>query len=65
MNTVSFEDVETDLLNGQRLPGADSCRSIWECIHSAGIEHEFPLFARIYEILELRKKPEELFPWIR
>jgi len=55
----SWEDIERDLLNGQRLQGTGTCLELHKVLLASGkdMEANFPLFKNIYEISFEGKDP--------
>jgi glycerol-3-phosphate dehydrogenase (NAD+) len=45
-----WNQVETELLNGQKLQGTLTAKDCYKAIHSRGLTHEFPLHVTIYKI---------------
>ena len=48
----SIEQVEKELLNGQKLQGTSTAREVNEFLKKRGLEKEFPLMTAVYNILE-------------
>lgn len=46
----SWEEIETELLNGQKLQGTITAKDVMTCLKAAGCEGDFPLFVKIYNI---------------
>ncbi|KAI8056580.1 NAD-dependent glycerol-3-phosphate dehydrogenase C-terminus-domain-containing protein [Syncephalis plumigaleata] len=45
-----FEQLEREMLNGQKLQGTSTARELHEILEQKNLCHEFPLFTTIYEI---------------
>eukprot|EP01038_Epipyxis_sp_PR26KG_P005750 gene5750-7939_t len=70
-----WNNVEIELLGGQKLQGIDTCKDVMKCIlhvdsnnsdHSHSSDYilkKFPLFSRIYNIAVLGKPIDTLFDW--
>jgi len=46
----SFEDIEAELLGGQKLQGTLTAKEVNHVLKMKGLEHEFPLFTTVYKI---------------
>merc|ERR1719213_203729 len=57
----SWEDIETELLNGQKLQGTLTAREIMPLIKINKLEKKLPLMCAIYDIAFNDHKPESLF----
>lgn len=57
----SWAEVETELLNGQKLQGTLTCEEIMSVLKKNGKEKDYPFFLNIYDIAFKGKKGEELF----
>jgi len=55
-----INEIEERELNGQKLQGTSTAYEVNEYLRSQGMEKDFPLFTAVYEILEGKKKAEEL-----
>lgn len=47
-----IEEIEEEVLNGQKLQGTSTAREVNEFLKMRGLEGEFPLFTAVYRILE-------------
>ncbi|GES99993.1 glycerol-3-phosphate dehydrogenase [NAD(+)], cytoplasmic isoform X1 [Rhizophagus clarus] len=47
----SFEQLEKELLNGQKLQGTLTAKEIYSVLNRKGLEKEFPLFTTVYRIV--------------
>ncbi|CAB4440971.1 unnamed protein product [Rhizophagus irregularis] len=47
----SFEQLEKEILNGQKLQGTLTAKEIYLVLHRKGLEKEFPLFTTVYRIV--------------
>lgn len=56
----SFEDLETELLNGQKLQGVLTSHEVQEVLKGMGKESEFPLFTTINKICAGTVAPEKV-----
>jgi len=54
----SFDDLELELLNGQKLQGTLTAKEVYEILSANGKTNEFPMFMTIYKICF-----ERLDPW--
>ncbi|KAI9714307.1 MAG: glycerol-3-phosphate dehydrogenase [Bogoriella megaspora] len=52
--------IEERELNGQKLQGTSTAYDVNAFLKMQNMEHEFPLFTVVYEILEGRAKPEDI-----
>lgn len=57
----SFEELERELLGGQKLQGIGTAKEIHQILAAKGLESEFPLFTAIYRICYEGIKPSALF----
>ncbi|GAA5986115.1 hypothetical protein JCM10908_006415 [Rhodotorula pacifica] len=57
----SFEQLEEELLNGQRLQGVITAEEIFDFLQARNALEDFPLFERVYRICEREIEPKELF----
>ncbi|KAF2141769.1 uncharacterized protein K452DRAFT_287728 [Aplosporella prunicola CBS 121167] len=57
---MKIEEVEQQELNGQKLQGTSTAYEVHSYLKGQGMEHEFPLFTAVYNILEGKTKPEEI-----
>jgi glycerol-3-phosphate dehydrogenase (NAD+) len=46
-----MDQLEQELLNGQKLQGAATAREVNQYLKAKGKVHEFPLFTAVYEIV--------------
>merc|ERR1712151_1344920 len=46
----TWDEIETKLLNGQKLQGTITAKDVMTVLKNKGMEAEFPLFTRIHEI---------------
>lgn len=53
-------EIEERELNGQKLQGTSTAGEVNEFLKAEGKEKEFPLFTAVWEILEGRRRPEEI-----
>jgi glycerol-3-phosphate dehydrogenase (NAD+) len=53
-------EIEERELNGQKLQGTSTAGEVNSFLKKEGREKEFPLFTAVWEILEGRRKPEEI-----
>lgn len=56
----SIEDLEIEILNGQKLQGPSTAKDISDMLRSKGCEAEFPLFVSVYKICYEGMPPELL-----
>lgn len=50
-----WEDIETELLNGQKLQGTLTAKEVYAILESRGVLTDFPLIKKIYEIAFMGK----------
>lgn len=55
-----LSEIEERELNGQKLQGNSTAYEVNSFLKAKGMEAEFPLLTAVYEILEGKKKPEDL-----
>ncbi|CAG8480044.1 6254_t:CDS:2 [Paraglomus occultum] len=60
LSKKSFEELESELLNGQKLQGTLTAKEIYQVIKRENLENEFPLFTTIYRIAYDGLAPERL-----
>lgn len=60
-SSKSLEQLEEELLNGQKLQGPSACREVWKWIKEHGREEEFPLFCTVHNICFEGAKVQTLF----
>lgn len=61
-----WEDIETELLGGQKLQGVDTCKEVARCLQATGhldTPGQFPLFRRIHNIACRGHSLDSLFLW--
>jgi len=62
-----WNDIEEDLLNGQKLQGVSTCKEVMNLLLSSGhlreYPHHFPLFRNIHRIVCYGESYEILFDW--
>ena len=46
----TLEEIETELLAGQKLQGTLTAKEVNHVLKMKGLEHEFPLFTQVYKI---------------
>merc|ERR1711988_195148 len=46
----TWDEIETKLLNGQKLQGTITSNDVMVVLKAKGVENEFPLFKRIHQI---------------
>ena len=56
----TFQELEVQLLNGQKLQGLSTAFEVNEILNQKGIVHEFPLFNAVYEICYLKRECKTL-----
>ena len=54
----SWDAIEKELLNGQKIQGVGTCEQVQKCLERAGVVKQFPLFSRIHSI-SFEGKPVE------
>ncbi|EUD65604.1 glycerol-3-phosphate dehydrogenase [NAD+] [Plasmodium inui San Antonio 1] len=58
--TDSWDQIEMDLLNGQKLQGIHTAKEVYSLLEHHKLENEFPLFRTIYEIAFQDKSPSSI-----
>ena len=58
--TKTFEDIEAELLNGQKVQGVGTCEEVMNIIKKAGKEADYPLLTGIYKICFEGAAPESM-----
>ena len=53
----SMDQLEQELLNGQKLQGAATAEEVNRFLRARGKVNEFPLFTAVYEIVYKRRDP--------
>ena len=48
--TSLWKELETELLNGQKLQGTLACKEAYQVIESRGLLESFPLIRQVYKI---------------
>ncbi len=64
--TAMWQSIETELLDGQKLQGVDTCREVMRCLDATGhltMPGKFPLFRRIHNIACEGGDLDTLFDW--
>ena len=56
----TFEDIEGDLMNGQKIQGTGTCEEVIRILRRCNQEDEFPLFSSIHKIAFERAPPESM-----
>jgi glycerol-3-phosphate dehydrogenase (NAD+) len=59
----SWEQLEEELLKGQKLQGTGTCIEVMELLKSQNLVEHFPLFHKIYQISFESADPNILFQW--
>ncbi|RYP58262.1 hypothetical protein DL770_010469 [Monosporascus sp. CRB-9-2] len=57
---VSVQEVEEKELNGQKLQGTTTAAEVNSFLKRRGLEHEYPLFTAVHDILEGRKTVDDI-----
>ncbi|BGP18585.1 hypothetical protein JCM10213_002127 [Rhodosporidiobolus nylandii] len=57
----TFDELEAELLNGQRLQGVITAEEIYSFLKARGRLDGYPLFEKVYKICQRETDPEELF----
>lgn len=57
---ISIDEVERTELNGQKLQGTSTAYELNEFLRSQHMEHEFPLFTAVFNVLKGKIKPEQI-----
>ncbi|KAG1682495.1 Glycerol-3-phosphate dehydrogenase [NAD(+)], cytoplasmic [Nymphon striatum] len=60
-----MEDLEKEMLNGQRLQGPETAAVVYEMLISKGIEKRFPLFTAIHKICIGEIPPSDMIDCVR
>ena len=61
----SIEELEKEMLNGQRLQGPETAAEVNFMLKAKGMEDKFPLFTTVHEVCVGKKKPEEFIESLR
>jgi len=61
----TIEQLETEMLNGQKLQGPPTAEEVNYMLKNKGLEEKFPLFTAIHKICTNQIKPQELVECIR
>lgn len=56
----SIFEIEQKVLNGQKLQGTSTAYEVNSFLKQQGLEHDFPLFTAVYNILEGKVDPREI-----
>ena len=59
--SVSLEQLEADLLHGQKVQGAHTAEEVYAVLKAFGLTKAFPVFTSVYEICHKRKDPRTLY----
>jgi len=63
-STKTWEDIEAELLTGQKLQGPSTCADVFAMIEKRGLEKKFPLFTAIQRAVTKEITPEGVFKCI-
>lgn len=61
----SIAVLEAELLNGQKMQGAQTAAEVNHLLKSKGLENKFPLFTAVHSIFTYEMKPEEFIDVLR
>ncbi|KAK9503516.1 hypothetical protein O3M35_010057 [Rhynocoris fuscipes] len=61
----SFDELEAELLNGQKLQGPITAEEVNSMLKERKMENKFPLFTAVHRISKKMIKPEQLIDYIR
>ncbi|GFE53657.1 NAD-dependent glycerol-3-phosphate dehydrogenase [Babesia ovis] len=56
----SWNDIEREMLGGQKLQGTSTCEEVYHVLKANNIEAEFPLFVVTYKIAHMGADPNDL-----
>lgn len=56
----SFDELEAEMLQGQKLQGVSTAREVYEVLNHCGWMEMFPLFSTVHQICTGRLKPEAI-----
>ena len=56
----SFEELEVEMLNGQKLQGTLTAKEIYFILREKGMEKKFPLFTTVYRIVYENAHPRSI-----
>ncbi|KAJ4885345.1 hypothetical protein Rs2_35438 [Raphanus sativus] len=56
----SFDELEAEMLQGQKLQGVSTAREVYEVLNHCGWMEMFPLFSTVHQICTDRLKPEAI-----
>lgn len=57
----SWEEIEKELLNGQKLQGIHTTREVYQVLERNKLKEDFPLFSVIYEISFEKRNPADIY----
>ncbi len=58
--TKTFEQIEVELLNGQKIQGVGTAQEVMTILKKDGNEREYPLLTSIYKISFEKAPPESM-----
>lgn len=56
----SIEELEKEMLNGQKLQGTTTAKEVYEFLEVRGMTDEFPLMTTVYRIIYCGEAPETI-----
>eukprot|EP00928_Gymnodinium_smaydae_P053739 TRINITY_DN37665_c0_g1_i1.p1 TRINITY_DN37665_c0_g1~~TRINITY_DN37665_c0_g1_i1.p1 ORF type:complete len:1008 (-),score=145.47 TRINITY_DN37665_c0_g1_i1:51-3074(-) len=59
--TRTWQELEAELLNGQKLQGPSTCADVQAIINQRGLQKKFPLFTAIHAAVTKAMPPEDVF----
>jgi len=62
--TKTFEDVEAELMNGQKIQGTGTCQEVMKILKRSNLEAEYPLLTSIYKIAFEKEAPETMIQFL-
>jgi hypothetical protein len=63
--SVSLEQLEADLLRGQKVQGAHTAEEVYAVLKAFGLTNEFQVFTSVYDLCCKRKDPRALYRHFR
>jgi glycerol-3-phosphate dehydrogenase (NAD(+)) len=65
LTNKSFDELEKEMLNGQRLQGPQTADEVYTLLKKRGLEEQFPLFTAVSLIGRHEIKPQSLIEYLR
>jgi len=61
----SIEDLEKEMLNGQKLQGPETAVQVYKMLQKKSVENQYPLFSSVYKICKGEMKPMDMIEQLR